>query len=411
MKEQNFFCVTTKRFTLRCNNENCLSKTQDLYNKVTLFYYNLYLQLETEQPGKLTSKSNQQVLRELEICTIMGREKLPVPYPLPWKKIPLYFRRAVINAAISSAKCYFNRLSQGAVVGKTASFCKGITFYKGMYQNLADNAIDLKVWNGESWIWTHCRLSRNFLPKMAETLSPTALYRKKGCSLSVPVKEYVSDGRKAVVRMQEGATVCSIQFSNNDSIAVGVVLDCEGMQRAVRFFKGGDRYKHQCKEILEKIRISEKAMGLERYQKKNNTSEKINSRYWMKLKHINSFYAHNISREIVNFSIVNKVQIIALPKYDEKFTKFITLSAGNWSPIHLSIKIRELLTYKAWKAGILILEINPNYTSTYCAICGASVKKLGLNYECLNGHKGNNKLNTARNIGKKCFEGFGKLII
>ena len=42
-------------------------------------------------------KKTQEALRILEILTIVGRDKQPVPTPLPWKKIPLYFRRAAIN--------------------------------------------------------------------------------------------------------------------------------------------------------------------------------------------------------------------------------------------------------------------------------------------------------------------------
>lgn len=445
MEEKQYYCVTTRKFTLRCGQEEWLKLTQDLYNKVLLFYYELFLELEESNPKIFCDQSNQKILRELEKLTIMGRNKEPVHYPLPYGKVPLYLRRAAINGAIAAAKSYLARIRSGKLSSKTKVFQKGVTYYKGMYQKFTQNHISLKVWNGSSWAWINCRLSGNDFPDGAIVLSPTVYCGTQNNSLLVPVKEIVSDGRKAVTRVQAGTKICSVQFCSEDVFAVAVIMDDMEEQIAVRFFKGGLQYQHQCRTVLEKIKRSEEAMGIstvthiseeildkkincekgylnsnkkviETYpantsltESKHNDrllSEKTNKKYWMKLKHIKNYNAHSVSRQIINFCINQRAEIIILPKYDEKFTKYVMLKAGNWSSLHLSQKIRELITYKAWKSGILVLEVQPGKTSSYCAHCGAVIKKKGNTFQCPNGHRGSKQINTARNLGDKCLKSF-----
>lgn len=421
MEEKRYYCVTTRRFTLRCGHEDWLRQTQILYNEVLSFYYNLFLRMEEESPGRLSGQSAQQVLRELEVCTIVGRDKTPVPWPLPWEKLPLYFRRAAINGASSVARSYLGRVRSGIPTGKAQHFQKGVTFYKGMYRELTQNRVSLKVFNGNGWSWIACRLSGNKLPLEAEILSPSVTLNAQGASLLVPVREKVVDGRKAQVRMKDKTKICSIQFTNEEAFAVGVVLDEEGNQTGVHFFKGGRSYRHRCRKVLEKIRASESSMGLEGIvqipvnQSREETAkgviyEKVNKKYWMKLKHISEYYAHGVSREIVEYCVGEQAGILVLPSYDQKFTKYVMQKAGNWSPLHLSRRIRELIQYKAWKEGIIVLEVNSGGTSSYCAQCGALVKKKEDSYECPNGHRGNRQMNTARNLGRKCLKSFGKEI-
>ena len=124
MEKTTYYAVTTKKFVLRCIHKEWLERTADLYNQVLLFYYQLYL----EQP-ELHQAGNQRAMRGLEQLTIAGRDKKEVPFPLPWEKIPLYFRRAAINAAIAAGKSYLARDRQWK---QTERFAASVTFYKGM---------------------------------------------------------------------------------------------------------------------------------------------------------------------------------------------------------------------------------------------------------------------------------------
>ena len=52
---------------------------------------------------------SQKILRELEILSLPGREKRTPEKPLPWEKVPLYFRRAAANTGIAAAKSHAAR--------------------------------------------------------------------------------------------------------------------------------------------------------------------------------------------------------------------------------------------------------------------------------------------------------------
>lgn len=523
MEQMQYYCVTTRRFTLLCGHEDWLKITQDYYNEVLLFYYRLFLRTEEKEPGRLTDQTNQQVLRELEILSIEGRDGRTVPWPLPWKRVPLYFRRAAINGAIAEARSYLGRCRAGMASAQTKHFQRGVTFYKGMFCELTDHSVSLKLWDGKVWNWVHCRLKGRELPADTKCMSPTLNLTPKGAVLNVPVRENVEDGRKAKERMQAGIRICSLQFTNEDAFAVGVILEPDGEQAAVRFFRGGLEYTHLCRMRLDKIKESGEAMGLPEYvfyktdifsekqleeasdqqekasgqevkateqgakssgqevkatdqqekvpgqevkapdqgkkasgqevkasDQREKVSEQVtsnevnpegqsgkgkpdgkgfedltediyvdsgkkperyNQKYWMKLKHLNDYYAHRVSREIVDYCKENQAGMIVIPRYDDRFTHYVMGRAGNWSVLGLSRRICSLLAYKAWKAGIVIVEVHAGGTSACCSKCGERVRKHGSEYECLKGHRGNRYLNTARNLGIKCLRGFGRDVV
>lgn len=409
MESGQYYCVTTRRFTVQCNHEEWLLKTRELYNEIVLFYFNLYLDQEEAAPGSLSGQSNQQVLRLLEVLTIVGRDRQPVLYPLPWAKIPLYFRRSAINRAITCARSRIEQMRAGIPVKRAEAFHTGVIYYKGMYRELSADHVYLKSWTGTEWRWLSCRLRGNFIPEDAVALSPTVIREEKGNALLLPVKQPVSDGRKAKQRIKEDSCICSIQFTNRDVFAAAVVLNGSGNQKAVHFFRGGSEYVNRCRKVMGCIRRSEKAMCTDGEEGTGGPyGEHINCRYWMKLKHLAEYHAHRVSREIIQFSLKNQVKIIVLPKYDERFQKCVMWKAGNWSPLHLSGRIREMIGYKAWQAGIVVLEVHASGTSATCSKCGQKVRKAGSSFECPNGHCGNRHINTARNLGRKCLEGFGR---
>ncbi|MFQ9345421.1 MAG: zinc ribbon domain-containing protein [Coprococcus sp.] len=85
--------------------------------------------------------------------------------------------------------------------------------------------------------------------------------------------------------------------------------------------------------------------------------------------------------------------------------------AGNFGTLHLSTRIREYLTYKAWKEGILVLDVNAKETHRICAICGSEITqqdKESKRFVCEEGHQGDAYLNVARNAAKRCMEQFRK---
>ena len=51
--------------------------------------------------------------------------------------------------------------------------------------------------------------------------------------------------------------------------------------------------------------------------------------------------------------------------------------SGNYSPLHLSIRIRNYLKYKAWAEGILVLELRADGTEKQCSHLRSHRKKTG----------------------------------
>ena len=241
----------------------------------------------------------------------------------------------------------------------------------------------------------------------AQILSPTVVLKENNISLHVPVKEEVADARNAKERMAAGDNLCSIVFTNSDAFAVACVLNQENRQTAAGFFSGGKEYAHHCNEILKKIRKSDVSRGKEgQLQTAGTTGERTNQKYWLHLKNLSEHYAHRVSSQIIAFCQENQVSTIVLHAASEKSTRVVMKTSGNWSPLHLSMRIRTFLSYKAWKAGIVVLEVKPKQNMSVCSVCGAPIRPRKELCECINGHTTNRYLNSARNLGKMCREDF-----
>ncbi|MDO5346534.1 MAG: zinc ribbon domain-containing protein [Lachnospiraceae bacterium] len=393
MGQADCYSIITKRFGICSSHREWFQRTQDLYNEILEFYYQLYLD---ELAGQ--SLNSQEALRALEKLTIAGRDKQSPAYPLPWEKIPLYFRRAAINAAIAAAKSFLSRDWQQQ---RSGQFSEAVTFYKGMYRDLSEQEVTLKVWTGEEWRWHRCRLTGNAFPEECRPMSPSVVLKGKRAELHLPVKKPVEDGRTAKLRMAAEEKICTAVFTNTDTAVICCILNAAGQPEHSLFLRGGGQYVHQCRQVLEKLKRSQTASG-------DDGNPKANQKYWMKLKHLNEYYSHKFSRQVIDFCTQQKAKVLVLPDFDKQYTKLIMSSVGNWSPLHLSTQIRQKLKYKAWDAGIVILEENQYQAASLCSRCGAKVRRQGKEYICENGHSGNAYLNTAQNLGKKCLESFRK---
>lgn len=393
MPNKEYYSITTKKFTLRSSHSEWLVDTWKLYNEILYFYYKIFLEHQ-----KLHDLDKQKAMRALECLTIVGRDKKPVENPLPWKGVPLYFRRAAINSALASGRRYIARKDKEQ---PSRMFNSGITLYKGMYRDLDSHSITVKVWNGEKWQWMHGRLSGSEIPEDAVCLSPQLVFREKRMELHVPIRQKVSHEKNLKQILDGDMRICSVQFTNGDAVAVCCILNRQCDVEAVRFFKGGRAYVNRCGIILEKIEKSRKASGDVR-------REGADKKYWTKLRHLEEDMTHQISRKIVDFSRENNVDAIILPRYNSEYSKYVMAAVGRRSVLYLSYGIRDQLKYKAWKEGILVLESLVPDIGRYCAQCGAAVRKKGELFVCENGHQGNKWVNASRNLGKKTYESLDK---
>ena len=398
MSSKQGYSITTKRLRLRCRHPKWLAETQKFYNEIALFYYELLL-----AHPELWDAGSQKILRELEILSLPGREKRVPEKPLPWEKVPLYFRRAAANTGIAAAKSHVSRKEHNNA-RQAANLHSAVVYYKGMYRDFSSEEITLKVWDGNQWNWLRCRLYGQPLPPEGQLMSPSVVIGQKFTMLHVPVKEPIEETAAIRERMDRDENICALQFTNTDAFAVGSIQNGQGQEIAVKFWKGGKEYTHHCRKLTEKIEKSQKSLG-------NTTDGTPNQKYWMHLKHLGEHYAHQVSAGIVGFCQENQASVIILPAYDKEYTRSVMHGSGDWSPLHLSTRIRQFLPYKAWKAGILVIEVNAKGISSVCSVCGGAVKETRRKsgeYICENGHTGNRHLNAARNLGRKCLTQFGK---
>lgn len=140
--------------------------------------------------------------------------------------------------------------------------------------------------------------------------------------------------------------------------------------------------------------------------------ERENAALYQKLEQINQYYAHKISREILNYCKRYPVSVIVVPNYGNTISfqekRYLRTNAYCWQ----GRAIIRNLKYKAWKEGILVTVIPPYHISDCCSECGRKIQryneghKASRNYYggqlflCPNGHRGNAALNTAKNIGR-----------
>lgn len=271
MEKIPYYAITVRRYNILFRHTEWFHQTQDLYNEILLFYYQLYLEIFTdEQPG------TQEALRILEKLTIVGRDKQPVPNPLPWKKVPLYFRRAAINTATAAAKSYLAREEQEQ---PTEAFTESVTFYKGMYRDFQQNTISLKLWDGEEWQWSRLRLRGNTVPEEGQMMSPALVLKKDHAELHIPWKIPVADGRGARERITAENKICSTIFTGQDAYTVCRILDSSGKRESSFYIKGGGEYANASRQIYDRIKRSEDVQG-------GGGNAKVNYRYWKKLKNL-----------------------------------------------------------------------------------------------------------------------------
>lgn len=373
------FCTLTFRFRILDGEECIFEKTKELYNRVTEFFLDLYF-----SHSFLWEVSAGQLLREMEKLVIPARGCESAPVEFPFGKVPLYFRRAAINGAIAAARQFQSRNQ----VWCGQSLHLAPVFYRGMYRELTDEHVELKLWDGSKWRWYPLKLRGRPWPPQGQQLSPTLVLDSMNRSpmLHVPVRMSNEDARTIREKMEQAYQICGISFTNEDPLAVCGIVRRDGSFGQVRFCRGGKEYRHRCEQTLQKIAVSRKAVGS--YGKSRDPQ--LNKRYWKYLKHLSDHTAHQTAREIVDFCKEQEVRVLALPDYEDRYGSMVLNRVGKWTPLYLSIRIRKILEYKAWSQGISIAKVRYYRNDRTGDDTG-----------------GNRYLETARKVALQCWKNHG----
>ena len=429
------YAITTYKIQLNYKHLDWFKQTQSLFDAVLAFYYKL---LE-KQPETL-SLSNQNLLRHLELQTIKQRDGTPPETPLPFEKIPLYFRRAAINAAISMYRSYVGKLraweekqmengklkmenagtesqsdSDSDQIGKadlhqnlppsTFNFSpesakKGrpsppkylhmaMLYYKGMYKDFADGSILLKLYTGKTWAWVKHRYTGRPFPENAELMSPTIVIRKKKVMLHIPVKEIVEDNRTAKERVQQNEKFVAVALTGSDSLAVCTTIEADGRATAPYFIKGGKELAHRRKLLLGYTKRGIAGNNTPRFMTHTvgnaalsvPQEQRPNKKYYDKITRLTDHYAHEVSRKIVDYALKQGAKLIVLPELKESFDQAKKPYLGKTSYDFIGRRIARYVQYKAWQQGLVAMTSKPYYASTRCYHCNAPIAKHNTEYQ------------------------------
>ncbi|MCQ5188425.1 hypothetical protein NE570_03665 [Eubacterium callanderi] len=406
------YAITTYKIQLNYKHLDWFKQTQSLFDAVLAFYYKLL-----EKQPEILELSNQNLLRHLELQTIKQRDGTKPEIPLPFEKIPLYFRRAAINAAISMYRSYMGKLKTWAekqIKNEKPSPPKrlhmSMLYYKGMYKDFDEKSILLKLYTGRAWVWAkHWYTGRPF-PENAELMSPTVVIKKKKVMLHIPVKEIVEDGRTAKERVKQHESFVAVALTTSDTLAVCTTIQADGSASHPYFIKGGKELAHRRKQLLG-------------YTKRSSAPENVNGRpnakYYQKITRVTDHYAHEVSRKIVDYAVRQGAKLIVMPGYSNSFAKGTLPYLKTNVMDFIGRRIIRYTSYKAWQAGIVVTFNSVGNAKKECYHCGSVIYKYnteyqppsqnfygGKNFRCKEGHKGSTALNTARNIGKSFYGAF-----
>ncbi|MFN6429957.1 hypothetical protein [Eubacterium callanderi] len=419
------YAITTYKIQLNYKHLDWFKQTHSLFDAVLAFYYEL---LE-KQPEAL-SLTNQNLLRHLELQTIKQRDGTPPETPLPFEKIPLYFRRAAINAAISMYRSYMGKLKawqEGPIKRGKPSPPKclhmSMLYYKGMYKDFDEKSILLKLYTGKAWAWVKHRYTGRPFPENTELMSPTIVIKKKKVMLHIPVKEIVEDSRTAKERVQQNEKFVAVALTGSDSLAVCTTIEADGRATASYFIKGGKELAHRRKQLLGYTKRG--LAGNDMTHTVGNAALSVpqehrpNKKYYDKITRLTDHYAHEVSRKIVDYAIKQGAKLIILPELKESFTQAKKPYLGKTPYDFIGRRIARYVQYKAWQQGLVAMNSKPYYASTRCYHCDAPIAKHnteyqnpsanfygGKNFVCKKGHRGSTALNSARNLGKGFYERF-----
>ncbi len=394
MEKKAGYRTITYRFRLYTDQMDWLRETKKIYNQILSFFYDV---LSKEEEAWNIPKLKR--MRYLESITIGTKEMLEedIKYPIPYEKIPLYFRRAAINDAIRLHESLRSGLDGDA--RPADGFDASPMFYKGMYKDFTESTVTLKLFNGSGWKWVVCSLDTcgRELPSDEQMMSPVIVFDHGRAMFHVPVKEEVEDVRTVKERLPDTEKICAVYFPKADVIAVAVLMDKQGSFLESHFIRGGKDLIHRKNLIMKRINRNRESMGGD----KSKLPADENKRLKEKIHHITDDAAHKVSRELVDYCKERDVSIIVVPKYGHNKGYIENSYAITHNYDWIGRRTINYVKYKSFGEGIVTATVSMKNVANTCSKCGAEIKKIGSEYICRNGHRGNLYFNNAMNLGKK----------
>lgn len=180
------YSIKTWKMRLFCPEKQMIETTEALYREAVAFYYELLKERE-----ELWDENLLTIQGHLEKLTVPGRDGREPKYIPPGGKLPVYFRRSAMNKAAMAVK------TAASAENFPKKIDANITFFKGMYKDLTDTSVVLKLWNGKKWIWVPCGLTGRPSPRKQRSFHRHWSMRKNGsCSMYLSSRKTPMPGQQ-----------------------------------------------------------------------------------------------------------------------------------------------------------------------------------------------------------------------
>jgi IS605 OrfB family transposase len=207
-----------------------------------------------------------------------------------------------------------------------------------------------------------------------------------------------------LVQRRDGRFFLHVQIKEgvSDPLPTDEVLGVDLGQRRIAVDSDGNVYStkeiNQLREHHQKVRRSVQRKGTHAAHK---LLKRLSGRERRHASHIN----HVISRQIVNRAIVTRRAIAledlkGIRQRARRHNRRERQRLHRWS----FYQLRQYIEYKAERAGVLFLFVNPAYTSQTCHRCGQLGKRHDLVFSCEVCGECDADVNAARNIGARVME-------
>jgi IS605 OrfB family transposase len=421
--------------------EEALESTVEILNGVLSTYINFtlahnYLLTQTKEvydartgEVRIRKLKNQEILTEIEKISLKTKahRETEIDIKTIYPNLPTSFRRSCINTSTGMCRSYLSNLVSWQSRSKIKKSKnppapptpKNLpTFYSGTYEiellDIQNQFVRLKVYENGEWVFKNypIEIGKKQLEILQsqewKILSPTLVPKKRRGRiewyLHIPVEKKVNVKRIEEQKKENpNLTTLSIDMGLKH-IAVTTVRE-NGKIVFVKFFRAEKiealRLRH-----LQKIFAKQKKSG------KGVKGERSNKQLWKHIGEVNDFFAHKVSREIIEIAKNFSVSVIII-EYLRKFrnnkgesrSKKFNRKFTYW----LKGKLEFNLRYKALEHGILVKSVNPAFTSQICNKCGGFGERFssGSLFRCFYcGYCANADFNASVNLHKVFWDTF-----
>ena len=316
-------------------------------------------------------------------------------------KMPSYLRRSAITHALGAVSSFRSRLilweqngrsGKRPLLGET-TLCMPVFYRDNMYREMDGDYAELKVYEGNDWIWRKVSLLHTDMEYLRKHWSgkkasaPVLERRHKKYFLRFSYEEEAALTETPVTKQR----ICAVDLGLNTD-AVCSIMGADGTVFARKFINFPNEKDH-LNHVLGRIR---------RFQREHGG--RAARCFWKYAVRLNDELAKKTAASIVSFAARYRADVIVFEHLDIRGK----IRGSKKMRLHLWKKnsIQEMCTHKAHRLGIRVSRVCAWNTSRLAFDGSGPVKRDGINHSLCTfstGKQYNCDLSASYNIGARYF--------